>query len=355
MVAAAGRKLLDPAAASRHGHVFILGCDEGTVTLTRTGTVTRTGCYGLFWSGGSAVVGEVLEVGYATVRRRLIAGDARVGVRAHLERSVWAGDPRRSLGLDFAEVMLPGALGPLPAWQVPADRDTWVLLVHGHGGDRQRCLRPLRAVHEAGLPALVISWRNDGSGPDSPDHLYHLGDTEWRDLDVAAEWALRHGARRLVLYGFSMGGAIIAAFLRRSAHADAVRALVLDAPVLDWQAVLEHDFRELRLPLPVTPLQLTTWLAELRIGVDLDELNLADHPQLLGERPTLLFQGLDDPVCPPGISRDLAGGLPGRVALVEVPSAGHEESWNVDPGRYEDRLRRFLDEAVPTPDDPAHG
>jgi pimeloyl-ACP methyl ester carboxylesterase len=281
-----------------------------------------------------------------TVRRPLVTGRVDRVMRAQLERSVWSGDPRSVWGLDFEDVALPGQLGPLPAWHVPARRDVWVVLVHGHGGDRRRCLRPLPTVHDTGLPALVIGWRNDGIGPAGPDGIYHLGDTEWRDLEVAVQWALSHGARRLVLYGFSMGGAIVGAFLRRSTYAPAVDALVLDAPVLDWRALLAYEFRELHVPLPVTPLKLTAWLTELRIGARLDELNLIDHPEAIGERPTLLFQGLDDPVCPPETSRALARRLPERVRFVGVPAAGHEASWNVDPPGYQDGLRGFLEEVA---------
>lgn len=64
---------------------------------------------------------------------------------------------------------IPGELGPLPTWLVPATADTWVVAIHGHDATRLRCLRPLAAIHALDVPTLVISWRNDGDAPDSPD------------------------------------------------------------------------------------------------------------------------------------------------------------------------------------------
>jgi alpha-beta hydrolase superfamily lysophospholipase len=188
----------------------------------------------------------------------------------------------------------------------------------------------------------VISWRNDGTAPDSNDHRYHLGDTECRGLDIAAEWALRHGARGLVPYGYSMGGSIVDAFLRRSRRASAVRAVVLDAPVLDWAAVLDHEFHDFRLPLPITPLKLTVWLTELLLAVRLGAVNLREHPEALDVHPTLLFQGSSDPVCSADITRHLTRRLGEQVTFIEVAGADHETAWNVDRQRYEKHLRSFL-------------
>ena len=59
-----------------------------------------------------------------------------------------------------------------------------------------------------GMASLLISYRNDGLAPSAPDGRYGLGSTEWRDVEAAIEYALDHGAAGVVLFGWSMGGAI---------------------------------------------------------------------------------------------------------------------------------------------------
>jgi uncharacterized protein len=94
----------------------------------------------------------------------------------------------------------------------------------------------------------LIAYRNDPGAPPSEEGLIHLGATEWRDLESAVRRAIRDGARLFVLLGDSMGGAIVCQFIHESPLAARVSALVLDAPVLDWSAVLDlqADERGLR-------------------------------------------------------------------------------------------------------------
>jgi hypothetical protein len=168
--------------------------------------------------------------------------------------------------------------------------------------------------------------------------------TEWRDLDEAARYALAHGARHLVLYGYSMGGAIATQFMERSPLAPRVSALVLDAPALDWRRVLE--FNAERTGFPAAAANPLEWAIASRIDVDWDRLDALRHTRAF-HLPILLFQGTDDELVPPGLSRDFAAELPGYVSLHMVPRAGHTQSWNVDPGLYERRLRAFLAAGIP--------
>ncbi len=58
--------------------------------------------------------------------------------------------------------------------------------------------------------------------------------------------------------------------------------------------------------------------------------------------PILLFHGTDYDTVPFGDSKRFAEELPTRVTFYPVEGAGHVQSWNVDPPRYERRLNRFL-------------
>jgi len=228
---------------------------------------------------------------------------------------------------------------------VPGTSTTWAVLVHGWRATRTEPLRALGPVLDAGMPALVISYRNDEGAPEDPSGFYRFGATEWRDLDSAVGYALGHGARHVVLFGFSMGGGIAAAFLEHSAHADAVTALVLDAPLLDFQRTVDHGASQRRLPVLGGPIPgPLTWTAKTiagwRYDIGWESIDYLDGDWL--HVPALVFHGTADPRVPVAASDAFTASYPRLVQQVRVDGAAHVESWNADPARYASHLSAFL-------------
>ena len=248
-------------------------------------------------------------------------------------------DPAAAYGLRFRTVVVREPLGPAPAWEVPGSPRHWAIVVHAMGAPRAEGLPLVPVLHRLGITALVISYRNDPGAPRSPDGLTHLGADEWHDLDAAVGYAAAHGARQVTLIGYSMGGAMVCDFLRRSPRAALVTAAVLDAPVLEWRRPLATAASGVGLPdaLLAPAESILSW----RTGVNLaDEDQLAHADQL--RVPILLLHGTADRVVPLADSRALRSALPGLVQLVEFPGAGHVDSWRSDPTRYDTAVRRFL-------------
>lgn len=341
---AASSVLLVPKHEPPRADVAVLAVRAGEVELARTAATARPGEYGLEGGGVYAIAGPIVAQSSSSVTRRLLAasGDLRAGGRVAVTTDVFSGDPMQALGIPFQDVSVPGQLGPMPAWLVPGSGTTWAIFVHGIDGDRGGGLRVLPALHSLGLPAMLITYRNDVGAPRSPDGLIHLGMTEWQDLQAAVQVALGRGARQLVLVGDSMGGAIVTRFLRRSPLASRVSRVVLDAPALDWQSILAGQAGRLHVPF----LAGTTEAAiQLRIGIDWASMNEIAHARDF-RVPILLFQGLDDPLVPPADSAAFARDAPGPTTFVTVPGAGHVQSWNVDPVAYDARVRAFLSAAA---------
>lgn len=319
----------------------VIAANATSITLPDTPGTRRDGTFGLVWAGGSAVLGRVYASRGGAVSRALqpLSGIPAAGTPARLDTSVWPGDPGSSRGLAFRTVAIRTGLGTMPAWYVPGRGSTWAVLVHGRGSSYREGLRVLPTLHGLGMGVLSISYRNDTGAPRSRDGLYHLGDTEWADLSSAVGYALAHGARRVVLCGWSMGGAIVEAFLARSSYADRVRAVVLDAPVLDWRATLSLQARERRLPSPLTAL--AEQIVQRRIGADLDDFDVPSRPDRV-RVPTLIFHGAADAEVPLAPARELARERPRTVTLKVVPGADHTQSWNVGPAAYERTVAGFL-------------
>jgi uncharacterized protein len=339
----------------------VLAAGGGTVTLMATRLTLQPGTWGLRWVTDTgdrlAVIGPVEAVRGRSGRRRpaevvrpLLAGPVpEPGTAAVLDAGPFDPDPR-ARDLPFEDVDVPGPLGDYPAWFVPGNGgawgDVWVVLVHGRGGSRREALRVLPALHARGHPQLVVTYRNDVGAPASPDGYQHLGDTEWEDVAAAVRYARDRGARRVVLFGWSMGGAVTGALLDRSPEAAAVGAVIWDAPLVDWHATLRQQARNRRLPPGLSPL--ASLVASRRIGIDFDRFDLRRHPPTV-RPPTLVVHSTGDTAVPASASRALVAAAPELgwpMRYLEVPDVEHTASWNADPAAYERAVTSFLDEVL---------
>jgi pimeloyl-ACP methyl ester carboxylesterase len=345
---AAGRFASDAALKAPPGRplpteprLTVHGTAAGRIALTRHPAALRPGRYGLTGDGSHAVVGPVLPTAEHTadtvVRRleRVTHGTPEPGDKVWLTPDLHVGDPGTALGLDHADVEVPGELGALPAWFVPGERDTWVIAVHGLGTTREHTLNIMRFLHRHHVPVLALAYRGDPGAPRPPDGLGHLGETEWRDLDAAIHHAVRSGARRVVLHGWSTGATMALRAAARSELRDRVGGLVLDSPVLHWQTTLRALAAARRIPGVLLPLAVRA--AQGRMAG-------SAHPDVPGgpRVPTLVVHGPGDRVAPWRLSRRLADSHPGLITLHTVGDAPHGAMWNADPDGYEEALRRFL-------------
>jgi uncharacterized protein len=329
----------DHSARTADATVDALG--PGQVVLSRSGDSLRPGVYGLDWHAGHAIVEGVLRSDAHTVTRRLRAGSGRLapGTRVALDPSVYVGNPEQALGMRFSNVLVPDELGSMPAWLIPGRMRTWAIVVHGINGSRENNLRIVPTLNRAGLPVLLITYRGDVGAPPGPDGLHHMGLTEWRDLQAAARYALAHGAKHLVVIGYSMGGAIVAQFMERSPLARRVDGIVLDAPALSWKTILSFNAKEKGFPsFAALPIE---WMIGMRIDANWGSLDALKHTANF-HLPILLFHGTEDKLVPISLSDAFAKELPRWVTYYRVPSAEHVESWNVDPTLYDQRLAAFL-------------
>ncbi|MFI5795649.1 alpha/beta hydrolase [Streptomyces sp. NPDC051677] len=352
---AAGRFASDAALKAPPGRplpteprLTVHGTAAGQITLTRDLAALRPGAHGLSGNGSHAVVGAVLPAAPhsadTVVRRleRITHGTLNPGDAVWLTPNLYVGDPGSALGLDHADIDVPGELGNLPAWFVPGARRTWVIAVHGLGATRELALNVMGFLHRRRFPVLALAYRGDVGAPRSPDGLNHLGATEWRDVDAAMRYAVRYGAERVVLLGWSTGATMALRAAADSGLRDLVSGLVLDSPVLDWRTTLRALAAARHTPGPLLPLAVRA--AEGRTGLHGgrgDDGDTAADPARLTV-PTLILHGPDDTVAPWGASRRLAARRPDLVALHTVPLAPHSAMWNADPAAYEEALRRFL-------------
>ena len=326
-----------------------------TITLEAKTESRIPGRYS-FWfdaDNGYARIGDIVSMTATTVTRSII--DVEFGNIAGAVRGRFSGwyylDPAE-LGVPYENVELATEFGPAPAWLVPAPSPgtKWVIQVHGRAVRRQEAIRAIPVFRDAGYTSLVVSYRNDGDAPSSSDGLYALGDTEWRDVDVAVQYALDNGAEDIVLMGWSMGGATVLQELTRSTNTEHVRGVVLESPVVDWIRALRYQGEIRRLPEPVTRGVLSMigrpWgglLTGQGEPIDLPRLDFVRRAAEL-HVPILILHSDDDDYIPITASRELAAERPDIVTFEAFSIAGHTRLWNFDPVRWNGAISQWLKE-----------
>lgn len=351
------RRLTAPAPPRRFDLVIreVTGSgDERTVSLDQTRQTIEPGRYSLLLERGGLVrLGSaVRDMGPGLVGREVVGGGGAAGLVAG-DRASWSGiyysDPSDA-GLNAVDVDIPTGAGPAPAWLIdPAGEasSTWAIHIHGLGSPRAGTLRGVQVASELGLTSLVVTYRNDGEGPWVGTRRSTLGATEVGDVRSALDFARACGARRFVIFGWSMGGAIALQLAADPALQPELAGLMLESPVLDWVSTIKANCARAGLP---------GWAGLLAIPwLDVSTLaRLAGLPRAVGvgrfdwiarvdeiATPTLALHGTADTSSPFEVAARLERLRPDLVTL-EPFEVDHTMSWNADPERWHQTVLNWL-------------
>lgn len=315
--------------------------DEETVTLPSDEETVRPGVWGLEWEDGRAVLGEIVSSDEETVTRSLesvLSGELAEGTAVRIDKWTYGPDPA-AMGLEYEDVDVPTHLGDMPAWYLPGEEPTWVITVHGRNASPAETLRGVEVYSMLGYPVLAVTYRNDEGAPDAPNGKHSLGEHEADDVVDAVEYAMDNGAEDVILHGWSMGGATVSVAARDLAGTDAVRGLVLDSPVMDWNSTLDMQAEARDVIAPIT------WAAkrivEFRADIDLDDLDQRDFADEF-DMPVLLFVDTADETVDHTATLDFAELLRPERTTVVTTASGHTASWNEDPVAYAAALEGYL-------------
>lgn len=302
-----------------------------------------SGTFGLLYDGGFGVMtGDPVIVGNRVTRDFEVTSGQAPGLGSVAAINSFAYPPEALPPM--REVSYPGELGELSGVFQPGTGSVWGIMVHGKGSAPDEQFRMMRATEALGMPSLSIRYRNDKGAPAAPDQTHGYGATEWPDVQAAVDYAVENGATGIVLSGSSMGGAIVASYLRNAEDTSLVRAVLLDSPMLDFDATIDYGAEQILVSGQSAVPRTVTWLAKrlagVRFGVDWGALDYNDDTEWAAV-PTLVFHGDADLTVPVEVSRDFAE-RDSDVTYVEAKGVGHVESWNPDPEAYESMVVDFL-------------
>ncbi len=315
------------------------------LVLDLTSATAAPGIYNLWLEDGGWVrLGPVVAQDAGTVTRLLESADPEDTLRPG-RRASWSGiyyrDPADA-GLQAEDVIVETTVGPAPAWLIRPTGNTtndWAIHIHGLASPRAGMLRGVQVAADAGLTSLVVTYRNDGEGPAVGSGRSTLGATETEDVRAAVKFAIARGAERIVLFGWSMGGAIALQLAADDEFDGFISRLILDSPVLDWHATISANCARAGLP-PRAGMLTRPWLrwralarvVGLRSALPLDRYDWITRAKTLSV-PTLILHGTEDTSSPPAVARRLVQLRPDLVEL-EAFRADHTMGWNTEPMRW---------------------
>ncbi|MDO4898531.1 MAG: alpha/beta fold hydrolase [Rothia sp. (in: high G+C Gram-positive bacteria)] len=347
------------------------GQQPSSITIDATDRTRSRGNYGFYFSGGAgfALLGEVVSFSpkEQTVTREILKvtkGDISDIERGRLSGVVAPTPQEAGYAADDIELDLP--VGTAPAWLVRPGAslktgekeqrtasspgsfsETWAIMIHGMGATRAETLRALDTTQALGLTSLHMSYRNDREAPASEDGRYGLGFTEWQDVDIAIDYALAHGAKDVVLFGWSMGGAISLRTADKARNRRFIRALVLDGPAVDWVELMRYHTQLNKVPMRIGQLGVSmithpmlNVFSGLKEPIHLDEISWPHRARDISV-PTLIMHSLDDTFVPVGPSQELAC-KSSLVDFVPFKDAAHTREWNVDPDKWQQTVLDWL-------------
>ncbi|WP_346960446.1 alpha/beta hydrolase [uncultured Arthrobacter sp.] len=349
------------------GRVFRAAEETMMVELPASARTTAPGRYSIWFGNGRghACIGEIVstDAGAGTVTRRVErvdSGDLRTA-----RAGIWSGyvyPTPEPLGLPFSDVQIPVENGMAPAWrftprQSSGDPSNWAIHIHGLGGSKAGALRGVPVADRLGYTSLVVSFRNDRDAPASADGRYHLGQSEWHDVEAAVAYAVGQGASRIVLFGWSLGASIALQLAASSEFRERISGLVLNAPVFDWRRTLADNATSSKLPQPVAALGLkmlgssgTHWVTGLDAPLNFDALDFLARADELSV-PILVIHNEGDRSTPFAISREFVSRRPEMATLLTFPSAEHTQEWNSDPDAWNAAVENWLRNGPPSSSD----
>ncbi|GID94707.1 alpha/beta hydrolase [Amorphoplanes digitatis] len=195
----------------------------------------------------------------------------------------------------------------LTAWLIAPspgipDQQTAVLVAPGNAGHRQARAPLAAALSARGLTVLLVDYRGYGGNPGDPSEQGLAHDIRAARTYLVEQAGIR--PERLLYYGESLGAAVVTALAAEHPPA----GLILRSPFTDLPAAGQEHY-------PFLPVRL---LAR-------DHFPVTDLIRQI-TAPTLVIYGTADTIVPPAQSLTVAQEAAGRVRVLAVEGADHNDA-----------------------------
>ncbi|PKL37748.1 MAG: alpha/beta hydrolase [Spirochaetae bacterium HGW-Spirochaetae-1] len=251
---------------------------------------------------------------------------------------IYCGDPSE-LGLSFEDVTYKSTDGVnISAWYIPSPSPSvkGIIMVHGHGANRNEGMRWVKALHNAGFNLLLIDLRSHGKSTPGPISMgYHERDDVIAGVDYLVD---ARKLRDIGVFGVSMGAATSIPAMAADVR---IKAGVFEAGIANFKDLLAdiawRDFHIPRYPL----LNLVVAIFELRTGANSDEMNAEDSIKKIISRPVFIIHCEKDDFIPYEHGRRIYESANEPKQFWNSPCDRHARAWQGDTKKAERLVTEF--------------
>ncbi len=268
----------------------------------------------------------------ATAWSIVVGGSSAAYVQALLNPPCVASSPAHA---GYQSVTLHDAGGlALNGWYRPPSNGMLILLLGGHGSNRDSMLLEAGFLSGHGYGALTLDGRQCAGA------LTTLGYREVEDLQAMVDFALAQpGVRWLGALGFSAGSVTA---IRGAARIPQIQAVVAEGNYINlYQEITAVDAPPLSLEWQIQRLVAVAYA--LSVGVWPGLVSPVDDLPEISPRPLLLIHGEREAQRTGALAQLASAGEPKELWV--VPGAGHGQYYQAQPVEYENRILNFFDRA----------
>ncbi|TGM48694.1 alpha/beta hydrolase [Leptospira biflexa] len=257
-------------------------------------------------------------------------------VRCNPDHHVYCQGPKE-LGLDFQEVTITteDKLNLVSYWIPTKQPQGTIIMVHGHGGQRNEGLRFAPSLNKAGFNLLLLSLRRNHGG------YATMGGLEQKDVDAALTYLKSKGETKIGIFGFSMGSAT--SIIAMAKHKEIKAGLFSSGYGSAMDVLIESAKRDFGIPYyPLIPF--VKWMLDYRSGINMDTVRPIDHIAEIHPRPLAIFHCKMDDYVDYHHAEDLYAKAKEPKSVWAPECNRHERIWNFNPKEAEARAVKFFKE-----------
>ena len=244
------------------------------------------------------------------------------------------------LQLSFETHRFPNAGGAtLEAWFTPVDNERPVIaLFHGYVAGKSTLLTTAQAFHRLGYATLLVDFYGSGGSSGAGTTI---GVKEADDVAAAVEYVRRTWpGRKIVLYGFSMGGAAVL----RAIAANGVKpdAIIIEATFDSLLNTGRIRFQAMGLP-PSPFAELLLFWGSVQNGFNMFSHNPADYARVV-RQPALILHGEKDDRATLAQARGIAHAIGAKARFISYAGVPHMPIVEARPQQWIHDVATFLEQ-----------